>query len=321
MRRLITTLLLCLFCLAPLASGSPVDAVRIAVISDINGRYGSAEYHRRVGEAIAHIIDLAPDVVISTGDMVAGQRPQPHLSDVELESLWRAFHAAVHAPLRAAGIPLVMTPGNHDASAYAAYAAERAMYKRYHARHPPTLSARSGGNFPFYFAVNAGPLRLISLDATQPGALPQVQRSWLQRELAATEGRPTLVFGHLPLQPVSRGRERDILTDPALEKLLADAGVTAYLSGHHHAYYPGWRNGITMLSAGNLGGNQRMLVGTEQRTGFSFLLLEIAPDGALSVQARVAPDFGDTLNLATLPPTLGSGDGVLRRLDTREQDD
>ena len=48
------------------------------------------------------------------------------------------------APLRAAGIPLVMTPGNHDASAYAAYAVERAMYKRYHARHPPTLTARPG---------------------------------------------------------------------------------------------------------------------------------------------------------------------------------
>ena len=125
----------------------------------------------------------------------------------------------------------------------------------------------------------------------------------------------------LPLQPVSIGRERDVITDPALETLLAQARVAAYLSGHHHAYYPGWRNGITMLSVGNLGGNQRMLVGTQQLTGFSYLLLEIDPDGELRVQARMAPDFGHTLHLPTLPPTLGSGDQALLRLDTREQGD
>ena len=293
------------------------STVRVAVISDINGRYGSAGYHRRVTDAIQHIIALRPDVVIGTGDMVAGQRPAPHLEVAELEAMWQAFHAAVHAPLREAGIPLVMTPGNHDAAADPAFAAERAMFARYHARHPPLLPPRTGGNPPFYYAVDAGPLRLVSLDATRPGPLATDQRQWLEQELAGAGQKPILVFGHLPLQPVSIGRERDIITDPALETLLAEAGVTAYLSGHHHAYYAGWRGGVAMLSAGNLGGNQRMLVGTRQRTGFSFLLLELTPGGELSLEPRLAPGFQQTLHLEALPEVLGQAEQTLHRLDRR----
>jgi hypothetical protein len=299
----------------PAAATEP--PVRVAVISDINGRYGSADYHRRVTDAVRHIIALRPDAVISTGDMVAGQRPSPLLDVAELEALWRTFHTLVHAPLQQAGIPLVMTPGNHDASAYPAFAAERDMFARYHARHPPQLAPRAGGNPPYYFAVDAGPLRLVSLDATQPGPLPEEQRNWLDRELAGATPKPVLVFGHLPLQPVSIGRERDIITDPALEALLARSNVAAYLSGHHHAYYPGWRGGVAMLSVGNLGGNQRMLIGTQQRTGFSFLLLELTPGGDLILDPRLAPDFQQTLHLEALPEALGTGERSLQRFDMR----
>lgn len=314
-------LLLLLCCSVHLGADAADPPIRVAVLSDINGRYGTAEYHRRVAGAIDAIIALRPDVVISTGDMVAGQRPDPLLGMAELESLWRAFHATVHAPLRAAGIPLVMTPGNHDASAYPAYATEREMYARYHAAHPPLLAPRAGGYPPFYFAVDLGPLRLIALDATRPGPLATPQHAWLAEELATAAGRPVLVFGHLPLQPIAIGREQDIITDPALETLLAEAGVTAYLSGHHHAFYPGWRAGIPMLSVGNLGGNPRTLVGTGQSTGFSFLVLEITADGSMAVEARLAPDFTGALHWLSLPETLGRGDQALQRLDTRPADD
>jgi 3',5'-cyclic AMP phosphodiesterase CpdA len=210
-----------------------------------------------------------------------------------------------------------MTPGNHDASAYPDFAGERAMYARYYARHPPLLAPRTGGNPPFYFAVDVGPLRLLSLDATRPGPLPAEQRRWIEQELVGAADKPVLVFGHLPLQPVSIGRERDIITDPALEALLAQANVTAYLSGHHHAYYAGRRNGVAMISVGNLGGNQRMLVGTRQRTGFSFLLLDLAPGGDLSVEPRLAPDFQQTIHPGALPEVLGQAEQALHRLDTQ----
>ena len=64
-------LLLALAVSTPAAWSKPL---RVAVISDINGRYGATAYHPRVAVAMQRIIALEPDLVISTGDMVAGQR-------------------------------------------------------------------------------------------------------------------------------------------------------------------------------------------------------------------------------------------------------
>ena len=61
---------------------------------------------------------LRPDLVLVTGDMVAGQR-----AGLDYGAMWAGWHRAVTDPLRAAGIPMAVTPGNHDASGYAQYAA------------------------------------------------------------------------------------------------------------------------------------------------------------------------------------------------------
>ena len=113
-RHLAGRALLLLALLLPAALTAASDPVRIVVISDINGRYGSTEYHPRLAAAISHIVDLKPGLVISTGDMVAGQRARPRLRRTELDALWQSFHRQVRTPLERAGIPLVMTPGNHD---------------------------------------------------------------------------------------------------------------------------------------------------------------------------------------------------------------
>ncbi|KAA1192013.1 metallophosphoesterase [Pseudohalioglobus sediminis] len=311
-------LLITLLCASPAAASRDL---RVAVISDINGRYGSTSYHQRLGSAIQRIIALQPDLVISTGDMVAGQRAHPPLQTRELEAMWRSFRSTVHAPLERANIPLVMTPGNHDASAYPGFAHERAMYADYQHRHPPLLSPEPGGNFPFYFSMVRGRLKLVSLDATRTGALEPAQRRWLAETLGrgsaggAANTDITLVFGHLPLQAIARGRERDVISDPQLEALLREGRVSAYLSGHHHAFYPGHRSGVTMLSMGNLGGNQRALIGTDQRTGFSFTILDFDESGQMQVSAFLGPDFDKTLNTNQLPRALGTGSQRLQRRD------
>lgn len=64
------------------------DSQRIVVISDINGRYASTDYHPRVATAIQRIVALEPDIVISTGDMIAGQRPTPKLQQAELSAMY-----------------------------------------------------------------------------------------------------------------------------------------------------------------------------------------------------------------------------------------
>ena len=110
------------------ACGSFARPLTVVVISDLNGSYGSTDYAPRVSRAIDWIIKTQPDLVISTGDMVAGQRI-PLLTDAEVRRMWRAFHETVSDPLERAGIPLAVTPGNHDASGYDRFMLEREIYE------------------------------------------------------------------------------------------------------------------------------------------------------------------------------------------------
>jgi hypothetical protein len=57
---------LALLIAAPWALAKPVT---IAVISDINGRYGSTEYTPFISKVIDKIATIKPDIVISAGDM------------------------------------------------------------------------------------------------------------------------------------------------------------------------------------------------------------------------------------------------------------
>jgi predicted MPP superfamily phosphohydrolase len=47
--------------------------VRIVVISDLNSEYGATDYRDEVKKAIALAPEWEPDIVLSGGDMVAGQ--------------------------------------------------------------------------------------------------------------------------------------------------------------------------------------------------------------------------------------------------------
>ena len=106
-----------------------------------------------------------------------------------------------------------------------------------------------------------------------------------------------------------------IISDLHLEKLLRDHGQAIYLSGHHHAYYPGRRAGIDMLSMGNLGGNLRRLLGANVTTGFSFAILDYSDQALRSIRAFVGPDFDQAIDHASLPKSIGNGAQQLRRLE------
>ena len=91
--------------------------------------------------AIARILELAPDLVICTGDMVAGQQASPKLTEPQLMAMWSAFHATVTDPLKAAGIPLLVTPGNHDASAYPGFELERKVFDTTWTKRAPEIES------------------------------------------------------------------------------------------------------------------------------------------------------------------------------------
>ena len=107
--------------------GNSHATTNIIVLSDFNGTYGSAEYDVAVKYSLDYIANLKPELVISTGDMIAGQK-----NGLNYQKMWNSFHQTVTIPLINLQIPFAVTPGNHDASGYVAFKNEREIFKQPH---------------------------------------------------------------------------------------------------------------------------------------------------------------------------------------------
>lgn len=304
--------LLLLLCLSPV-----VASVRIAVISDLNGSYGSTRYRSDVDRAVQRIVSLRPDLVISTGDMVAGQRTSPSLGQPQLLRMWRAFHEHVTVPLEKTGLPLAVTPGNHDASVYGEFHLEREIYIHTWQQHKPALHFVDDGHYPLYYAFEIRKVLFVSLDATANGRLEPRQKTWL-KELFEDQGQhyaQKIVFSHLPLWPVAQKRENGALFDEELEKILQDNGVSLYLNGHHHSYYPGFKDGIRYVSQACLGAGPRKLIGDDRVSQRSITLIGIPDEGMPRVQALGGRDFDQPVDIHSLPERIVTRKATLVRED------
>jgi 3',5'-cyclic AMP phosphodiesterase CpdA len=307
-RHALTTILVFLLC----CGTALAKDIRVAVISDLNGSYGSTDYSPRVAAAVSRIIALKPDLVISTGDMVAGQR-RPVLTEPEVRAMWAAFHAQVTNPLRRAGIPLAVTPGNHDASAYGGFEEERRVFAEEWQANKPALDYIDDENYPFFYAFRLHGTTFVSLDATVLGPLRGDQAARLRD---AAHGADTVIaFSHLPLWPFAIEREREIIGDENLHDLFRDLDVDLHLSGHHHAFYPGWKDGIAYVSQACLGGGPRRLIGTKKRSGYAITIIDISDRGRPIIQALEGELFDEPLDWADLPAKLNHKGSDLIRLD------
>lgn len=244
---------------------------RLVAISDLNGPYGSTTYLNQVYRAVALIPALEPHMVLCGGDMVAGQKPG--LSAAQLVSMWTAFDRQVLTPLRRAGLPFAFTLGNHDASGSRSggrysFALDRQEAERFWRPRRDRLGLRlvDAGLFPYAYTVLQHDIFLLVWDASA-AQLPAEQLAWAERSLASPAARGArlrLVLGHLPLQAIAQGRERpgEVLQQAdTLQRLLERHDVAAYISGHHHAYFPGRSGGLDLLALGALGHGPRRLLG------------------------------------------------------------
>lgn len=308
---------------APRPAPSPAPPLRVAVVSDLNGPYGSTAYGPEVAAAVRLIRERwRPDLVIAAGDLVAGQRPT--LPDSVVRTMWGAFDSAVAAPLRAAGIPLVVTVGNHDASGYPAHARDRALaaeHWRDPARRPP-LPLVDGAAFPFRYSLRAGDVFVAVWDATtQESSREPALRRWLRdalRSPAARAARHRVVVGHLPLYAVAEGRDRpgELLADgDRFRRELERWGATLYVSGHHHAYYPGRRGALELLHAGALGGGPRPLLGSEVPAPRSVTLLTFHADSVRHESLALLGAAARPILQDSLPPALCGRTGWVHRRD------
>jgi 3',5'-cyclic-AMP phosphodiesterase len=113
-----------------------------------------------------------PDAVLVSGDLAE------NAADAEYEQVLELLR-----PLEA---PIFALSGNHD---------DRAALRRH-------FAVPGTGDEPVQYSADLGPLRLVVIDTTRPGenpgALDDERLSWLDSELAAEPGAPTLLAMHHP---------------------------------------------------------------------------------------------------------------------------
>lgn len=273
----------------------------------MNGEHGATIYSEPVRGAVNRVIGLQPDLVLSTGDMVGGQR-----RGLDYDAMWLSFHATVSDELREARIPFAITPGNHDASGYPRFAHERKVFAQTWAARRPEVEFVDATDYPFRYSFTRGPALFVSLDSTTIGPLDEEQMRWLDAQLARSTHPVKVVFGHVPLLPFTVGREREYIGDAALEALLRRRDVDLFISGHHHAYFPGRRGPLRLVSTACLGGGPRPLIGTEGRSERSILAFEVSRHGVQNLDAFTGEAFDTLVERDTLPDHVGSG---RRRID------
>jgi len=286
---------------SPLAP-APEGVFRFVVVSDLNGRYGATEYDETVLRAVDRIIELDPDLVLSAGDMVAGQK-----AGLPYNEMWEAFHDAVTIPLEHWDIKFAVAPGNHDASAYEEFAGERDHYEAAWSERKPDVTYVDDEFYPFRYAFVERNVFFVALDITTSSKMGKEQRDWLDKVLTLGEAYETkVVFGHVPLHPFAAGHERATLNDDALEALLNKHGVDLMVTGHHQAYYPGRRGELRLVGAGCLGGGVRNLVGSEAPSYRTLVVVDVDELGIRSVEALTGTEYDQVVNRASLPESLNS---------------
>ncbi|MBE9061956.1 metallophosphoesterase [cf. Phormidesmis sp. LEGE 11477] len=285
--------------------------IRLAVISDLNSAYGSTDYRSEVTEGIAMLPDWQPDMVLCAGDMVAGQSLD--LSASEIEAMWAAFDDQILSPIRAAGLPFAMTIGNHDASSYQRngefiYVLDRQETQKYWSGHQSDtdLTFVEASGFPFYYSFKQNDIFYLAWDASSAN-VPVEQVAWADRALSSPEAqsaRLRIVMGHLPLYAVSQGRDRPgeyLNQADELQRLLERHNVHTYITGHHHAYFPGKSGQLNLLHCGALGSGPRSLLTANTAPYQTLTIMDIFLEAASVVYTTYNMNTQEVVNLQQLP--------------------
>ncbi|PSB04027.1 metallophosphoesterase family protein [Merismopedia glauca] len=300
----------------------PKKDVRIVVISDLNSQYGATTYEPQVDKAIAMIPGWEPDLVLCGGDMIAGQKRS--LSKGQITAMWAAFDEHISAPLRQVGIPFGFTIGNHDGSGAIVkgeqvFAGERELASKYWNSHDPGLNFGDRGNFPFYYSFQQKGIFYLVWDASNY-LISSQQLAWVEKTLQSKEAQQAkmrIAIGHMPLYPVAIGRNKvgEYLADgDKLRSLLERYNVHTYISGHHHAYYPGKRGKLELLHTGALGSGPRQLINSKIPPRNTITIVDIDLDSASTRYTTYDMKTLAVINIHSLPRLIvWDKNWVLRR--------
>ena len=303
--------------------------VRIVVISDLNSQYGSTEYEPEIDKAIALMPQWQPNLVLCGGDMIAGQKKS--LTESQIQAMWEAFDVHVAAPLRQYNIPFGFTIGNHDGSGAVVnqeliFAGERDLASAYwnDLKHEPKLNFVDRAKFPFYYTFEQEDIFYLVWDASTSNVTP-TQLAWVEQSLqseAAQQATMRIAIGHLPLYPVAQQKNKpgEYLTQGnKLRSLLEKYQVHTYISGHHHAYYPGKKGKLQLLHAGALGQGARQLIGSDLSPRNTITIVDINRATATTTYTTYDIKTLQKISYSELPRFISSKAGVIWRRDLKQE--
>ena len=313
--------------LDPALTDPPRGDLRMVVMSDLNGVYGSTDYDPEIDKTIALIPFWNPDLVLCSGDMIAGQ--DLTLTPDQINAMWSAFDEHVAAPLRTAGLPYGFTIGNHDASGALGlndsplFQQERDLASAYWQapEHNPGVEFVDRFEFPFYYTFRRDDVFFLSWDGSS-SRIPADKLAWVEESLAseaAQTAKVRILIGHLPLYAVAVGRDQpgEVMDNAdQLRALLEKYNVHTYISGHHHAYYPGHRGNLQLLHMGIIGSGPRPLIDSDLPPWKALTVLDIDFDTpeltrytTYDIQTMALIEYGQ------LPRFLAGHNGIVLRRD------
>jgi 3',5'-cyclic-AMP phosphodiesterase len=188
------------------------ETFRIAHISDLH--CGDPHFMPSLMErAVSEINDLAPDLVVCSGDLTAmGFKPEFAEAKEYLDSLECGS--------------LVVVPGNHDARNVGYVHFEQMFGER-------------------NSVLQVGDVTVVAVDSTEPdldnGEIGRGRYSWIEEQFADGGAVRIFVLHHHLLPIPGTGRERNIVYDAGdVIECLQRARVDLVLCGHKHVPYA-WR--------------------------------------------------------------------------------
>ncbi|BAY86941.1 hypothetical protein NIES267_64520 [Calothrix parasitica NIES-267] len=310
----------------------PRGDVRLAVISDLNSAYGSTDYDPEVDKAINLLPFWEPDMVVCSGDMVAGQKTS--LTEVQVKAMWTAFDDHVAAPLRQANIPFGFTIGNHDASGAKGkegnfkFQQERDLASEYwnDPEHDPGIEFIDKNEFPFFYTFKHKDIFFMAWDGSTH-RIPADKMAWVEKALASPEAQQAkmrILISHLPLYAVAEGRNKfgAVMANPEeLRAMLEKYNVHTYISGHQHAYYPGHRGKLQLLHTGIIGSGPRPLIDSEIPPFKAITVVDINFDSSeLTTYTTYDMKTLQLIEYKQLPRFLTGHNGIVLRRDVEYQD-
>lgn len=212
------------------------NSLRFIVLGDWGRRGGDFQKAVAAGMKWSANNDGGARFVVTTGDNFYNTG----VSDKQ-SSHWRESFLDIYGPL--VNRPWFPSLGNHD---YAGNpSAQLGGYDGTGWHMPQSSYVIRGSQFGHpevdLFLIdtvmwNGGNSGLQKLISVRPGpGSSAALRSWLTDQLALSRAAIKLVFGHHPIYSV--GPHGGTAQLPELERILKNAGVTAYINGHDHCLY------------------------------------------------------------------------------------